>query len=89
MKNQIQFKLKSTSEQINLLVDIGNFYGANTKILDNAPKLLSDSNIKNDKGACGKLDAFTNKVNSDKKLPSIQKTQLIQDANLIKVGIGC
>jgi len=89
IKNQISFPLMSPSQQANILASIGNFYGANTSVLGNVPKLLNDGNPNNDKGACGKLGAFINKVNSDKILTSSQKTQLIDDANAIKTGIGC
>src|SRR3990172_6315200 len=77
------------AQAINNLVSLGNSLGANTSVLGNAVKLLNDNNPNNDNGACGKLNAFINQVNANKSLTSSQKTQLIQDANAIKTGIGC
>ena len=79
-----------TLEQaVNDLIGLGDSHGANTSVLGNVTTLLNDDNPNNDKSTCGKLNAFINKVDADKKLTPEQKSELIDDANTIKASIGC
>jgi hypothetical protein len=77
------------SGAIDNLIALGDSYGANTSVLGNASALLNDGNPNDDIGACGKLDAFINKVNANKNLSLTEKSELIDDVNAIKTAIGC
>jgi hypothetical protein len=74
---------------VNNLANLANIMGAQSSSLGNAQKLLNDNNPSNDNGACGKLGAFINEVNTNKKLTQDQKNLLIGLSNVIKTGIGC
>ncbi len=74
---------------INNLVKSGNSFGANTDVLGIAVKLLTDSNPRDDIGACGKLGTFINQVNADYGLTIAQKSHLVSVAKAIKTSIGC
>lgn len=80
---------KTQQQAIKELITLGNSLGVNTNVLGNVVKLLNDSNPYNDNGACGKLGAFINQVNTNYSLTSAQKTQLVAAANAIKTSIGC
>ena len=80
---------KTPVQAINELISIANGNNVKTSPLDNAPKILNDNNPTNDKSVCGKLDAFINQLNADKKTPSILKDPLIQKTNEIKTALGC
>ncbi len=81
--------IKTHQQALGDLIKLGNSFGANTSVLGNAVKLLSDSNPSNDKGVCGKLGAFIDQVNGNHSLTAAQKSQLIAPANAIKTKIGC
>ncbi len=84
-----QVTIQTPGQAINDLIILGDSYGANTSVLGTIQALLDDININNDISACGKLDAFINKVTADTILSSTQKTELIDAANVIKNFIGC
>jgi len=77
------------AQAVNNLVNLANSIGAQSSSLSNAQKLLNDNNPSNDNAACGKLGAFINEVNANKKLSQDQKNLLIGQANAIKTAIGC
>ena len=54
--------------------------------------LLTDTNPNNDRAACGRLDAFTDQVNSEEasgNLTAAQASQLRRDAAEITTALGC
>src|SRR2546426_994905 len=54
--------------------------------------LLTDANPANDRGACGRLDAFIDQVNAKEQsgeVTAAQATQLRQDAGDITAALGC
>jgi hypothetical protein len=60
--------------------------------LDRIVALLSDRKPRNDIAACGKLNAFIDKVNAKLRrgrLTAIQGSQLLPAANAIKASLGC
>lgn len=81
-----------------LIADINSMnleHGVQTSLiapLKNADKLLNDSNTSNDEAVCGKLTAFTNKVDVKEKndqLTSDQAEGLSQTAQDIKDSLAC
>jgi hypothetical protein len=81
--------IKMPGNAINKLISLGNSFGMRTSILEDASKIINDSNHDNGKTACGKLSMFINQVNQNPKLTSLQKDLLVKDANAIKTSIGC
>lgn len=82
----------------NLITTIGNMVlpgGVANNLsapLGQASTLLNDNNPSNDIAACGKLNAFIDKVNAkvqNGQLTPAQASQLLQAANAIKVSLGC
>ena len=80
---------KKSGKELNDLITLGNSLGANTFVLQDATKILNDSNQNNDKSVCGKLGMFINQVNQSPKLNPEQKGQLITAAKAIKTSLGC
>jgi hypothetical protein len=63
-----------------------------TAPLKNAQEILDDDNTSNDNGACGKLSAFVQKVNSANKAHSLtadQAASLLELAEAISSNLGC
>ncbi len=87
--NGIAIVTKSQQQALSDLIKLGKSLGASTNVLGEAVKLLNDSNPYNDKGACGKISAFINQVNSNHGLTVSQKSPLISAANAIKTSIHC
>ena len=80
---------KTLGQTIHDLIVLGKKFKANTDILEDASKLLNDPNRKNEKIACGKLGMFVNQVNQSHHLTPLQRSQLLDATNAIKILIGC
>ncbi len=52
-------------------------------------RILTPTHSENNNGLCGKLGAFINELNADKKLPQDKKNLVIGLVNAIKNVIGC
>ncbi len=79
--------IKTSGQPMNDLIKLGNKFGVNTNILEDARKILNDPNPNNGKTAYGKLGMFINQVNQNHHLTSSQKARLIDAANAIKTSI--
>jgi len=85
---------ETPSELIDFIEDLGlpsNVENSLKASLNKAQDILDDDNPKNDGAACGKMDAFINKVNAqeEKKLTTEQADELREAAQSVKDSIGC
>ena len=81
--------LSNTIGAMGLLGGVANSLSAP---IGQASTLLNDSNPRNDIAACGKLNAFIDKVNArvqNGQVTPAQASQLLQAANAIKASLGC